>query len=128
MTPSIHSALQANELVPREHLVDTGYVDAGLRVSSQRDYQVDLIGPARPDLKWQAWAGPGFEAARFAIDWQRKQATCPMGRTSISWTRRSTSAPTRHQNQVLRDRLPGVPQLNAVPEPPASDQVSAPNP
>ena len=34
----------------------------------------------------------------------------------------------RHQNQVLRDRLPGVPQLNVVPELPASDQVPAPNP
>ena len=36
MTPSIHSALQANELLPWDHLVDTGYVDTGLRVSSQR--------------------------------------------------------------------------------------------
>jgi transposase len=86
MTPTIHAALQQRELLPKQHLVDTGYVDAELRVSSQRDYQVELIGPARPDVKWQARAGQGFEAARFPIDWQRQQATCPMGRTSISWT------------------------------------------
>jgi transposase len=86
MTPTIHAGLQERRLLPSEHLVDTGYVDAELRVSSQRDFQVDLIGPARPDVKWQARAGQGFEAARFAIDWQRHQATCPAGRTSISWT------------------------------------------
>jgi transposase len=54
ITPNIHAALQQRELLPREHLVDTGYVDAELRVSSQREYQVELIGPARPDVKWQA--------------------------------------------------------------------------
>jgi len=64
----------------------TGYADAELRVSSQRDYHVDLPGQARPDVKWQARAGQGFEAAHFAIDGQRKHATRPMARTSISWT------------------------------------------
>ena len=86
LTPTIHAALQAKQLLPREHLVDTGYVDANLRVTSQRDYQVELIGPARPDVKWQARAGQGFEAARLAIHWQQQQAICPQGQTSISWT------------------------------------------
>lgn len=86
LTPIIHAALQQRELLPREHLVDTGYVDAKLRVSSQRDYQVELIGPARPDVKWQARAGQGFAAANFTVDWQQQRATCPAGRTSISWT------------------------------------------
>jgi transposase len=85
-TPTIHAALQAHALLPGEHLVDTGYVDAELRVRSQRDYRVDLIGPARPDVKWQARVANGFEAARFSIDWQRQQATCPAGHTSSSWT------------------------------------------
>ena len=98
MTPTIHAALQERELLPRQHLVDTGYVDAELRVSSQRDYQVELIGPARPDVKWQARAGQGFEAARFPIDWQRQQATCPMGRTSISWT----PAVDKRTNHVIK--------------------------
>jgi transposase len=98
ITPNIHAALHERELLPREHLVDTGYVDAELRVSSQRDYQVELIGPARPDVKWQARAGQGFEAARFPIDWQRQQATCPMGRTSISWT----PAVDKRTNHVIK--------------------------
>jgi transposase len=98
LTPTIHAALQAKELLPREHLVDTGYVDAELRVTSQRDYQVELIGPARPDVKRQARAGQGFEAARFAIDWQRQQARCPAGRTSISWT----PAVDKRTNHVIK--------------------------
>jgi len=85
-TPTIHAALQAREVLPCEHLVDTGYVDAELRVRSQRDYGVELIGPARPDVKWQARVANGFEAARFSIDWQQHQATCPAGRSSINWT------------------------------------------
>jgi transposase len=98
ITPNIHAALQERELLAREHLVDTGYVDAELRVSSERDYQVELIGPARPDVKWQARAGQGFEAARFPIDWQRQHATCPMGRTSISWT----PAVDKRTNHVIK--------------------------
>jgi transposase len=99
ITPNIHAALQERELLPREHLVDTGYVDAELRrVGSQCDYQVKLIGPARPDVKWQARAGQRFEAACFPIDWQRQQATCPMGRTSISWTR----AVDKRTNHVIK--------------------------
>jgi transposase len=99
MTPTIHAALQERELLPRQHLVDTGYMDAELRVGNQRDYQVELIGPARPDVKWQARAGQGFEAARFRIDWQRHLSDLPDGRTSISWTPAVDSAPTI--NQVL---------------------------
>jgi transposase len=86
MTPTIHEALLDRALLPWQHLVDTGYVDAELLVSSLRDYRVDLVGPARPDVKWQARAGHGFEAARFTIDWARRTATCPAGQTSISWT------------------------------------------
>jgi transposase len=98
LTPTIHAALQARQLLPREHLVDTGYVDAELRVSSQRDYRVELIGPARPDVKWQARMGQGFAAARLTVDWQRQQATCPAGRTSSSWT----PAVDKRTNHVIK--------------------------
>jgi transposase len=32
-------------LLPEQHLVDAGYVDAELLVTSQREYQVGLVGP-----------------------------------------------------------------------------------
>jgi transposase len=85
-TPAIHAALRERGLLPSRHLVDTGYLDAELLVTSRRDYGIELIGPARPDVKAQARAGQGFAAQDFVIDWERRQAICPAGRTSISWT------------------------------------------
>jgi len=85
-TPTIHARLQDKDLLPGIHLVDTGYLDGPLLAESQRDYGVKLYGPTRPDYKWQAKAGAGFDAAHFAIDWEREQAICPEGKTSISWT------------------------------------------
>jgi len=41
MTATIHAGLEHKELLPAEHIVDTGYVDAKLLVESQRDYQID---------------------------------------------------------------------------------------
>lgn len=76
-TPTIHARLQDKDLLPGVHLVDTGYLDGPLVADSRRDYGVDLYGPMRPDYKWQAKAGEGFDAAHFAIDWDREQAMCP---------------------------------------------------
>jgi transposase len=82
----IHQALEKRELLPRTHLVDTGYVEAPLLVKMSRAYAVDLYGPTRADYHWQAQAGCGFEAERFRIDWNQQQGTCPAGKTSLSWT------------------------------------------
>jgi transposase len=86
VTPQVHRALQQQDMLPRVHLVDTGFLDAKLMVTSQRDYGVDLLGPARPDVKWQAQEGKGFDAQSFTIDWEQEQATCPAGQTSVQWT------------------------------------------
>jgi transposase len=85
-TATIHEGLKQKELLPDQHLVDTGYVDAQLLHRSQEDFGIDLVGPTRPDVKWQAQQQTGFDAAHFAIDWSAEQATCPEGHTSISWT------------------------------------------
>ena len=47
---------------------------------------MELLGPTRLDDHWQAREGAGFDAQHFQIDWEREQATCPVGKTSISWT------------------------------------------
>lgn len=85
-TPLIHKALQGKNLLPDKHIVDTGFLDAELMVTSKRDFQVDLLGPTRPDVKWQSQEGKGFDAAHFHVDWQEQKAICPEGRTSMSWT------------------------------------------
>jgi transposase len=86
MTPEIHAALKDKDLLPERHIVDTGFLDAELLVESQRHFGVDLVGPTRADYKWQAREGTGFDAAKFAIDWEKQSATCPEGHTSISWS------------------------------------------
>ncbi len=98
MTASIHAELERKELLPAEHIVDTGYVDAKLLVESQRDYQIDLVGPTRRNHQWQAREPAGFDADHFLIDWQHQQATCPEGRTSSSWT----PAIDNRTNQVIK--------------------------
>ncbi len=86
VAPTIHAALKDKGLLPGTHIVDTGFLDAELLVTSRREHAVELLGPVREDHHWQARAGRGFSAAHFAIDWERRRATCPEGRTSVSWT------------------------------------------
>lgn len=85
-TPQIHSHLKANDLLPGDHIVDTGFLDAQLLVASQEDFGVNLVGPTRADDHWQAQADEGFAAKDFTIDWDKQEVPCPAGRTSHSWT------------------------------------------
>lgn len=86
MTPVIHAALQEEQLLPREHVVDTGYLDAALLVASRKEYGVDLVGPTRLDYHRQARERTGFALEHFQIDWERRQATCPEGHWScLTW-------------------------------------------
>lgn len=83
--PAIHQGLANKSILPCGHLVDAGYMSADLILQSKHIHQVDLIGPARKDQKWQALAGQGYAAADFKVDWVNRQATCPQGHTSESW-------------------------------------------
>ena len=98
VTPDIHQELAERDLLPGCHVVDTGYLDAELLVTIPGRYGVDLLGPTRRDYHWQARAGQGFDAQGFAIDWDREQATCPAGYTSISWT----PAIDKRRNHVIK--------------------------
>jgi transposase len=65
---------------------------------SLRDYQIDLIGPARKNSHWQATAHTGYDIDHFPIDWDKQYATCPQGHTSISWT----PAVDNRKNEVVK--------------------------
>lgn len=84
----IHRTLEQKELLPTEHLVDAGYVDAESLVSSRRDFDVSLCSPVREKVSWQAKAGQGFDLASFQIDWEKQVAICPNGQTSAEWRSR----------------------------------------
>jgi transposase len=86
VTETIHTSLAKHNLLPSKHIVDTGYLDADLLVSSQTQYQVELLGPTRLNYRWQSKAGKGFAADNFVVDWQQEVVTCPEGKTSSSWT------------------------------------------
>jgi transposase len=86
VTKDIHDALDQRNLLPNQHLVDMGFLSANLLVSEKKDHQVDLIGPARHDQRWQAFEGKGFAAEHFRVDWDAQILTCPAGRKSLSWS------------------------------------------
>jgi transposase len=82
----IHTELTAKDLLPAEHLFDAGYVDGGLLVDSQRQHQVNVIGPVAPDHCWQALTDEAYDVSRFAIDWEAKRVICPQGHASQKWS------------------------------------------
>lgn len=82
ITPQIHNALKAKELLPDTHIVDTGFVDSALLVASREDHAIDLLGPTRANYKWRSWIASKQRAAEFDgdcfhIDWEQKRAVCP---------------------------------------------------
>ena len=102
MTGTVHDSLQAAGLLPAEHAVDSGYVSAGLLVSS-RLRGITLAGPLLADNSPQARAG-GYTADMFTIDWDRRQATCPQGAASSRW------APLRQKDgkEAISVRFPAA--------------------
>jgi DDE family transposase len=83
--PRIHAALATKQLLPRQHFVDAGYPSAELLAASQSDFGIDLYGPVRPDITWQARDEQAFKLSEFHVDWEKRKVTCPMGKTSLNW-------------------------------------------
>ncbi len=81
----IQADLAARDLLPEEHIVDSGYMTGEHLVRSRNDYDITLIGPMLPDPSWQARAKNGFDISTFAIDWESKLVRCPEGKASTSW-------------------------------------------
>jgi Transposase domain (DUF772) len=77
LSAPIHETLAKRDLLPREHFLDSGYVDADLLVKSQHDLGIEVIGPMRPDSSWQAQAEQGYDVAHFTVDWESHQVVCP---------------------------------------------------
>lgn len=98
----IHRTLEQKGLLPAEHLVDAGYVDAESLVSSRRDFDVSLCSPVREKVSWQAKAGQGFDLASFQIDWEKQIAICPHGQTSAEWRSRQQG----DRKPVIQVRFP----------------------
>ena len=85
MTTPVHQDLADKHLLPGEHLVDSGYPSAELIIHAAHVFGITLVSPMLLDTSAQARAGAGYDKAAFAIDFDRRQATCPQGVTSSSW-------------------------------------------
>jgi hypothetical protein len=80
-----HADLASADLLPDQHLVDAGDTSVDHVLAARADHGVELIGPLPPDAGWQARDEHRFDLSRFRIDWDRKQVTCPNGKTSRNW-------------------------------------------
>lgn len=98
-TALIHAALAAKSLLPKDHFVDAGYVDADLLVTSQTTYGISLIGPVRPDSSWQAQQPDADDLTHFQVDWEQQVVTCPQGHPSQRWR---TAQDARRRTPVIR--------------------------
>ena len=87
-TALIQDALSARQLTPREHIVDTAYIDAELLVKSAKDHHLTVVGPARPKAGWQNKVAEAYGYDQFMVDWERQQVRCPQGNWSLPWHER----------------------------------------
>ena len=87
----IHAELKRKNCLPAQHLVDNGYSSGAALVSSHREYAVDLVGPARPDVSWQANTEGAYDLSCFQIDFEARTVTCPQGHTTRQWYERTGS-------------------------------------
>lgn len=84
MTSVIHDRLGQAGLAPGEHAVDSGYASAD-HLLAAREQGIIMITPLLPDPGWQAREG-GYASRDFTIDWDARQATCPQGTASRTWS------------------------------------------
>src|SRR3954451_4238032 len=100
MVETIHQKLPSKHILPAEHLMDTGYVDAGVIVAGGAQ-GVDVYGPVPPDTTAQKRAGEGFDIACFVVDWAAKRVRCPQGKISRDWRPHKD----RHGNKRVQVRF-----------------------
>jgi transposase len=100
-TKQIQQALVDRGLPPGQHLVDAAYIDAELLVSSRQDQGISLVGPPRKNPSWHVRVEGAYDRYKFELDWDKKQARCPEGKTSIVW--RELSDRYGLYNQVVFD-------------------------
>jgi len=89
VTQTVQDDLEERDLLPQTHIVDEGYMETDLLVSSQKR-GIDLVGPVPSHKSWQSRTDDAFDHTQFDIDWDAKQARCPGGKTSAFCSERKT--------------------------------------
>ncbi|GAC1364086.1 MAG: hypothetical protein NVSMB44_22700 [Ktedonobacteraceae bacterium] len=86
MTERIHQALEKKKLLPEEHFLDAGYIDAEHLVTSEKRFGVEIVGPVGGKGIKSARGQDFYRKEQFLIDWEKKEGTCPEGKTSKKWS------------------------------------------
>ncbi len=89
MTEKIQDDLIARDLQPETQIVDQGYVEIELLMSSRKK-GIDLLGPVASGKNWQSKVAGAFDHDQFEVDWEQEQAICPAGKLSKSFYHRKT--------------------------------------
>ena len=102
-TESIHQSLADKELLPKQHIVDAGYVDGTLLVDSKQKHNLELLGPVRDNVSWQSKNPDAYDLSQFKINWKNKQVTCPQG---VKSTKKWTFLLDQWENKIIRVKFP----------------------
>jgi transposase len=89
MTTRIQDELASQGRLPDIQLVDEGYMEIDLLLSSQKR-GLDLVGPVPTSKSWQDRVEGAFDHTHFQIDWEERVATCPNHKSSVRATKRKT--------------------------------------
>jgi transposase len=81
MTLPIQAHLAERDLLPSEHLLDSGYLSADILVQTQAQ-GIDAIGPVSMENTWQSRTPDTHDLSHFVIDWEANRVTCPEGHHS----------------------------------------------
>jgi transposase len=100
-TIPVHEALSTKGHLPSKSMIDSGYINAESLVAVRDNHGVELIGPMRPDVSWQAREG-GYVVGDFELDWENKKAICPQGEVNDQWKPRKD----RYGNPLVFIRFP----------------------
>lgn len=90
LTQTVHQRLEKRQLVPDEHVVDSGYVTAAHILTARDDHGITLLGPVGADThhpqRGEGEQAPDLTQAAFHVDWGTRTVTCPQGAVSVSWS------------------------------------------
>jgi len=85
LSAPIQDALAKKAFLPSEPFLAWGSVDADLMGKSHSDLGLEVIGPMRPDSRWQGKAEQGYDLTHFTVEWQAHQVVCPQGKLNTCW-------------------------------------------
>lgn len=85
VTESIHNNLKSKNLVPNEHIVDTGYMSIDNIIHAKKYFDISMVGKMKIAATWQDKADGAYKQKDFEIDWDNKVAKCPQGKYSSNW-------------------------------------------